>query len=105
MTIINCTPHRINVVRKDGSVFDIDPSGTVPRCATSVTEVMELDGISIVKSVFGEVTGLPEEQPGTFLVVARLVLQAAPHRLDLLAPGELVRDEAGQPKGCRGLSR
>lgn len=105
MSIVNCTPHRLNVLKKDGTVLDIDPSGIVPRCSTSSTEIADLDGISVVQSVFGEVTGLPEEQPGTFLVVSRLVLQAAPHRHDLLAPGELVRGEDGQPKGCKGLSR
>jgi hypothetical protein len=32
-----------------------------------------------------------------------MVLSACQGRKDLLAPGELVRDEAGKPTGCRGF--
>jgi hypothetical protein len=105
MTIVNCTPHTITVIRKDGSSLVITPSGNVPRCSTTSSEVMDLDGIAVVRSVFGYIVDLPEPKDGTWLVVSRIVLNAAPARLDLLAPGELVRGADGQPIGCKGLSR
>lgn len=103
--IINCTPHVINAVRKDGTLINFPPSGIVPRVSSTSQEVADLDGIAVVATVFGAVTDLPAREDGTWLVVSRLVLNAAPDRDDLLAPGELIRDENGQPKGCKGFSR
>lgn len=106
MIIQNCTPHIINVVRKDGTIINFPPSGIVPRVSSSTVEVFDLDGIAVVQTEFGEVVDLPPARDGVWLVVSRIVLNAAPkYRDDLLSPGELVRDENGQPKGCKGFSR
>lgn len=57
----------------------------------------------------GETTGLPPEVPSEHdehpkvFIVSTLVRLAHPERRDLASPGELVRNEAGQPIGCRGL--
>jgi hypothetical protein len=64
----------------------------------------EIDGVPISRSVLGEVMGLPAAEAGIWLVVSQIVASAA-RRPDLLFPGELVRNEAGQPIGCRGLAR
>ena len=103
-TILNCTPHQIDIVREDGTVLSIKPSGVVPRCSQSEKKLLSLNGIAITKQTFGEVVNLPEEKPGVFLVVSRMVAAATEGRKDLLVPGPLVRDENGQPCGCRGLS-
>lgn len=102
--IINCTPHRIDIAREDGSILSIEPSGIVPRCSQSEKKLLSLNGIAITKQTFGEVVNLPEEKPGVFMVVSRMVAAAVKGRKDLLVPGPLVRDENGQPCGCRGLS-
>mgnify|MGYP001598752857 FL=1 len=62
-----------------------------------------LAGIPLFVTVGGDVTGLPEPVAGTIYIVSLLVRQAVPHRLDVLSPGQLVRDSAGQPVGCIGL--
>ena len=104
MELRNCTPHTLNIHLPDGSVRSLPPSGVSPRVAT-VTEPSEsVDGVPVVTSRLGEVTGLPPAEPGVFLVVSQIVASAA-GRPDLLFPGELVRDDAGRPVGCRGLAR
>lgn len=104
MEIKNCTPHEINVVREDGTVLSIPASGIIPRCSQSEEKIMSLEGIAITRQTFGDAVNLPPETPGVFLVVSRMVAAAVPGRKDLLVPGPLVRDENGQPCGCRGLS-
>lgn len=104
MEIKNCTPHEINVVREDGTVLSIPASGIIPRCSQSEEKIMSLEGIAITRQTFGYAVNLPPETPGVFLVVSRMVAAAVPCRKDLLVPGPLVRDENGQPCGCRGLS-
>jgi hypothetical protein len=100
--LINMTPHTINVFRDDGTVEDIPSSGII-RVASTQVKVCEIRGIPVYKTIFGEVIGLPPKRIGIFYVVSRLVLSACPERDDLLAPGTLVRDDKGQPIGCKGL--
>jgi len=111
MTIKNCTPHILNIHLADGSVRDIPPSGDVPRVATDRRSSDEIDGIPVEIVSMGAVEGLPDFEPGTWLVVSSLVASAVgarydgdDGRMDLLVPGELVRDAAGKPIGCRGLA-
>jgi len=106
--IINLTPHTLNVVNMDGSVLvDVPPSGEVARVATSRVQTGEVYGLPLFTTRFGEVTGLPAASEGKLFVVSGLVA-AHPDvrdRADVFSPGELVRDEAGKPVGCRGLTR
>ena len=101
--LINLTPHTINIVVPSGTI-DIPTSGTIARCSQSNEVVGEVNGISVTRQSFGEVENLPAEQEGTYYLVSRLVAAACPERHDLLIPGPLVRNEAGQPVGCQGLS-
>lgn len=103
--IVNLTPHSLNVVMPDGNIRVIAPSGGVARVSTQSSSDGDVDGIPVSTSVFGDLVGLPPIKDSVFLVVSRLVLEAAGKRRDLLAPGELVRDEKGAVVGCRGLSR
>lgn len=47
--------------------------------------------------------GLPEPEAGTVLIASAMVADAV-RRPDVMSPGELVRNEAGQPIGCKGLT-
>jgi hypothetical protein len=108
MTILNLTPHTLNVLNADGSVrVDVPPSGEVARVATSRTQTGEVNGLPLFTTTFGEVTGLPDVQEGTILVVSGLVAahRGVRDRADVYSPGELVRGPDGQPVGCRGLTR
>jgi len=113
MKIINLTPHRVSVIFEtpslenealgDENVTNFDSDG-VARVATSSELVCRINGIPVVTTAFGEVTGLPAKTNGTYYIVSRIVKQAVPDRDDCLCPGELVRDEKGQPIGCKGFS-
>jgi hypothetical protein len=115
MNVVNLTPHAINVQRDDGAFVTFPPSGSVARVETVTTPVYVMerslamrelalaDGVLVSVQKFGEVTGLPEPEDGTLYIVSAMVRTAVPHRRDVLSPGELIRNDAGQPIGCAGL--
>ena len=116
MNIINLTPHTINVQNETGDFVAFPPSGKVARVSAQLTPVNVAEyGEKITELAFGErflvssqefgaVTGLPEPEYGVLYLVSGLVRQAVPHRFDVLSPGELIRNEAGQPIGCDGFT-
>jgi hypothetical protein len=94
-------PHVINIVSAEGQpVLSLDSSG-IARCAEEAQLVEQIDGVCLYDMKYGEVTGLPEE--GTMYIVSQLVRQAIPERLDVASPGPLVRNDSGNPVGCKGL--
>lgn len=101
MTIINLTSHSITEVSTNTV---IPASGRVVRVKASTIKVAEADGMPIYQSTFGAIDGLPDPQPNTMYVVSSLVLNALPDdRTDVVAPGNLQRDENGNPIGCYGF--
>lgn len=103
-TLVNLTPHDLNIINLKGIATTIEKSGQIARVTETRTFREPLDGIGVSSTVFGEVEGLPEPVDGVFLIVSQLVRSAVPHRKDVLSPGLLIRDEAGNPKGCEGLT-
>jgi len=103
--VINLTPHDINIVGDDGQVTQTFPaSGELARCSVSREQIGEVDGIAVNRTVFGAVTGLPEQQEGVVYIVSALVAKAA-DRDDVLIPDDTVRDEQGRIVGCRAFAR
>ena len=101
MKFINLTPHQINET-VSGQSFA--PSGNIARVAVSFEKIREEGKIPLYSPTYGEIEGLPSPQPDTMYIVSGMVLAAAPaDRADLVAPGDLVRDEKGQPVGCKGF--
>jgi hypothetical protein len=98
--IVNLTPHAITIA---GRTFP--PDGRIPRVAEQVTDAGAVDGIPVVQINLGDVTGLPEPQPGTWYVVSRMTAEAAPGRHDLLIPGKQIRNDLGQIIGAESLAR
>ena len=90
MNYRNFTPHTINL--NDGRKFE---SEGIARVSSEFTEVLE--DLCFVE--FGEVTGLPDPQPKTRIIVSALVMQVASDRKDLVAPAtghpETIRNEKG----------
>jgi hypothetical protein len=108
MKIVNLTPHTLNILNADGfGGIDVAPSGKVARVKVDRRMVGEVQEIPLYETVFGEVFDLPEAEEGVLFVVSGLVAAhpSVRNREDVYSPGELVRDEAGKPIGCRGLSR
>lgn len=102
--IKNCTPHEISIYSAS-AVVKFPPCGIVPRCEQHEELIGEIDNIKITKQFFGDVTDLPEQEDGVYLIVSRLVATACPNRSDLLVPGPLIRDGEGKVVGCNGLSK
>lgn len=113
MNLINLTPHDVRIFAADGKteLVTVPPSGTVARVAVTrhETGVVPIDaerplaGIPVIVGSYGTVENLPSPVTGTIYIVSSLVRQSVPTRRDVLSPGELIRDERGQPTGCRGL--
>ena len=122
MTFVNMTPHALNVCRFTGNgdnpdeTLTLTPSGQSLRVAQSFEPVGVLDGVTLYRARYGSVEtvdnatkavigGLPPVVEGTTYVVSGQSLEAVKGlgRSDFAAPGELVRNDAGQPVGCNGL--
>ncbi len=103
MKFVNYTPHVINIVSAEGEpVLSLESSG-IARCAEEAQLITEMVGVCLYDMKYGEVTGLPEPEEGTMYIVSQLVRQAIPERLDVASPGPLVRNDSGNPVGCKGL--
>jgi hypothetical protein len=108
---VNLTPHPIRVVVGEKEVVLL-PSGQVARVGQTYRDLGHVDTgealVPVVASVYGEVTGLPPEEPGISYVVSALVAQAAwaAGRLDVLVPDTgagAVRDQDGKIVGVTRL--
>ena len=99
---INLTSHTINEVTTG---LAIPASGRVARVKSSTIKAGEHAGVPIYSSTFGEIEGLPEPVDNVIYIVSALALNAVPDRADVVAPGNLQRDEKGQPIGCCGFRR
>ena len=103
IALVNCTPHPLNIVQRDGTVLTIESSGIIPRCASTEEIDRTIGLIDVSRQHLGAVEGLPDPIPGAYFIVSRLVASAA-KREDLLVPGALLRDDQGRVVGCKGLS-
>ena len=104
----NLTPHEVKIFKLNGTVPDLDvvieASDLVARVSCEYIKVdKKVDGIDLYRPVFGEVTGLPACEEGTYLLVSAMVREALPLRKDLVSPGQLLRDDDGNVIGCLGL--
>ena len=105
-TIVNLTPHELNIHNTDGSIIVVAPSGTVARVAVQyqlLEETSKNAGVDIYGVCYGDVVGLPEiYEEGHIYVVSAMVHAAMPH-CPLYRPGDPVRNDKGVIVGCRGL--
>lgn len=105
-TIKNLTPHTVTILREHAEPLVIESSG-VARCVAHTVRVGTIQGtnIPITETRFGEVTGLPEPEENTILIVSRIVAEAvALTRIDCFIVNETVRDECGRIIGCKSLT-
>lgn len=104
----NLTPHEVKIFKLNGTVPDLDlvieASDLVARVSCEYQKVDKtVEGVDLYRTVFGEVTGLPEYEEGVYLLVSAIVREALPLRSDLVSPGQLLRDDDGNVIGCLGL--
>lgn len=103
MVIRNLTPHDITICDRSGKVVRVIPSSGIVRLTAKIADYLEVDGIRITKTCYGDPEGLPEFRDDTYYIVSQLVKSALPNRKDLLVPTEMVRDERGNILGCQSL--
>jgi hypothetical protein len=99
MNFVNLTPHEICEATTG---MKVPPSGDVARVSSSQVQITEINGIPFYKTEFGKIEGLPDPAPDTIYIVSGLVFDRS-DRTDIIAPGNLVRNEKGQPIGCQGF--
>lgn len=99
--IVNLTPHEVTI----GGHEPIPPSGMTARVSQATVMAGQIDGMRVVKTVLGEVCGLPAERNGVVLIVSQLVARQVPDRSDVFYPAEPVRDGAGNIMYCKALGR
>ena len=111
MTIINMTPHSINLIN-DGTNIVIPPDGRTIRVTSHVSKIGEINNIPIFSTTYdkvvvvmpdGEVVDLPEQNAETRYIVSAIAAQALKKfgRNDILIINDAVRDENGRIIGCR----
>jgi hypothetical protein len=104
MRIVNLTPHPVNLL-VDGAMVEVSSTG-LARCSVTIEELSQVAGIRIVRTLYGQVQGLPEPEEGTIYIVSALVLAAlAGSRDDVFAPADYIRNEAGQVVGAKALTK
>lgn len=70
MSLLNLTPHSITLRNAQGLDTVIEPSGTVARVSTSSEVVGVMNGLEVIRTVYGDVEGLgtPQDHPNGVLV-------------------------------------
>ena len=104
-TLINLTPHLLNIIAVDGSTVYIPPDGNrIARVGSVSSIVATVNGININKQTFGKVVDLPDAQDDVVFIVSRMVKDRVPDRDDVVVPGVPFRDTDGKIIGAWGLS-
>lgn len=101
INLLNCTPHPIKWMRDDGSEITIPASGVLPRVSSKEVVIDDM----FVKTVYGDIEGLPEPEEGVILIVSAMV-RSASNRTDLCSPNtgaSAIRDEAGRILAVRNF--
>ncbi len=121
MHVVNLTPHPIHVYAPDTPdtvtgehrpILTIPTSGAVARIEatrSAATDTITVDGVDVpvVVSAYGNVLGLPLQQPDVWCLVALPVATELrlSSRDDLLVVDRAVRNTEGTVVGCRGFGQ
>jgi hypothetical protein len=105
--LVNLTPHEVKIYTPE-RIHNFAPNKhyQVARVEMQTEQVGEVLGIPLYQTVFGEVINLPAPEENTMFIVSGLVLRAAKHRDDLVAPDtgtNVVRDSEGRIAAVRGF--
>lgn len=116
MAIVNRTPHPIRILDMQTHTLLLElPAAKARDLARVEVEPIKCMAIRepgkqvvpVCSQRWGDIVGLPDQKRGEFHVVSCVVAAAAccngRGAADLLVPGELVRDKAGNVVGAAGL--
>lgn len=106
---VNLTQHeiRIRVNREnlnptpDESDIILAPSGILARVSSKSVQIGELNGIPVVKSVFGDIDNLPPAEEGTIYIGSTPLAQKAAldGRSDVVSPNTAPKQDIRYPDG------
>lgn len=110
MEIKNFTPHEINVMGQDGKIIRQFPSKGIARCEVRREQTGKIslypESIPINNTSFGDIYGLPKQEPDVLLIVSVIVANACKGiRDDVIIVDSAVRDKTGRIIGCRAFAR
>lgn len=101
MKFVNLTNHIIHEATTNTIIY---PSGKIARIKTLTHTHAQYAGIPIYKSNLGVIQGLPKPKKDTVYIVSSLALNTVPkNRKDVVAPGNVIRDNKGNPVSCIGF--
>jgi hypothetical protein len=105
MKILNYTPHTISLLDEDGHAAEYASNG-VARCKEQKAVIGSAGGYPVYSVTYGELSGLPDVEDNTVIIVSALAAQAAKAtgRNDCYIVADTVRNEAGQVVGAKGLA-
>jgi hypothetical protein len=102
--LVNLTPDPVCIFDEDGQlVEEVLPSGHLAYIEEESTELPALEGMPMRRVVRGRVIGLLKPEAGTLQIVDPMVFHVS-RRVDVVAPGPLLRDSTGRVRGCIGLT-
>ena len=106
-TIINCTPHDVNIIDGDGNIVMTFKPEAKPARRKCIDVSVDLEGLDIpitgqTKRFVQVIVDLPEPKENVFYIVSRITAKAAIDRCDLLTPHDVVKRN-GKKIGCRSL--
>lgn len=108
MKLINLTGHKLRLT--DGSGIVVLPSEGRVRVSSQskFLRSVDVEGLEhpfrITQLYNSALIGLPEKEDGTIFIVSGLVAAHCPERDDVVAPGQLDREDGnGRVTGCKGF--
>lgn len=105
-TIINLTPHTVNVLDIDEYVISYEPAGQVTRLKQNQVMVDMINDHDVVINNITDVIDLPEPENDTYYIVSFMVREHCFNRFDLLSPDTgftAIRDSKGHIQAVRGF--
>ena len=102
--LLNLTPDPVLIFDDDGQlVEEVLPSGHIAYIEEEATELPSLEGMPMRRVVRGRIIGLLKPEAGVLQIVDSMVFHVS-RRVDVVAPGPLLRDSTGRVRGCIGLT-
>ena len=104
MRLINLTPDPVLLFDADGNLLEeVLPSGHLAYVEEESTELPSLEGLPMRRVIRGKIIGLLKPAPGVLQIVPMMVFHLA-RRVDVVAPGPVLRDSDGRVRGYLGLT-
>lgn len=106
--IVNLCPHPIQIISpwNSSEIITLPQSGNIARKDKRPDDIEKHAGFPIVREIYGEIYGLPDEEEGTLYVVSAPVLSVLnDSRKDVVALGKQIKDQLGKSVSALSFRR